>query len=167
MRLVTALGKELKLSTEQVRSLRYAAILHDAGQIAFPDTLLTKADKLTGSDYDIIKKHPLKSVSIIKHLAFLKPVVPIILHHHENYDGSGYPKGLKGDEIPFGARIMGLASAFNAMITKRPYRKKVALDIAIDEIKRNSGTQFDPKVVSAFLNVIQNPELMELIKKGL
>ncbi|MBN1872281.1 MAG: HD domain-containing protein [Candidatus Omnitrophica bacterium] len=167
VRLVTALGKELKLSAEDVRSLRYAAILHDTGQMAFPDELLTKSEKLTGKEYDIIKKHPHKSVSIIKHLVFLKPVIPIILHHHENYDGSGYPKGLKGDQIPFGARIMGLASAFNAMTTKRPYRKKVAVDIAISEIKKNSGTQFDPKVVGAFLNVIQNPDLLALIRKGL
>jgi HD-GYP domain-containing protein (c-di-GMP phosphodiesterase class II) len=167
IKIALAIGKELNLSGEDLRSLHYAAILHDAGQIAFPDKLLKKSDKLTGKEYSIIKRHPHKSVSIIKHLSFLKPLVPIILHHHENYDGSGYPKGLKGEKIPLGARIMAVASAFNAMITKRPYRRKVDVQSAIIEIKKNSGTQFDPRVVKIFLKVIQTNEIATLLEKGL
>ena len=167
IQIVLAIAKELHLNMEARRNLHYAAILHDAGQIAFPDKLLTKTDKLTGEEYSIIKRHPHKSVSIIKHLSFLKPVVPIILHHHENYDGSGYPKGLKGREIPLGARIMALATAFNAMITKRPYRQKVDIHSAIAEIKKNSSTQFDPLVVKAFLKVIQDNEIATLLERGL
>jgi len=167
IKITLAIGKELNLSVEDLRSLHYATILHDAGQIAFPDKLRKKSNKLTGKEYRIIKRHPHKSVSIIKHLDFLKPVVPIILHHHENYDGSGYPKGLKGERIPLGARIMAVAGAFNAMITKRPYRRKVDVQSAIKEIKKNSGTQFDPHVVKIFLKVIQSGEIEMLLKKGL
>jgi len=167
IKITLAIGKELNLSVEDLRSLHYATILHDAGQIAFPDKLRKKSNKLTGKEYRIIKRHPHKSVSIIKHLDFLKPVVPIILHHHENYDGSGYPKGLKGERIPLGARIMAVAGAFTAMITKRPYRRKVDVQSAIKEIKKNSGTQFDPHVVKIFLKVIQSGEIEMLLKKGL
>jgi len=167
VQLILGMGKDMNLGSEELKSLHYAAILHDAGQIAFPDKLLAKTDKLTGKEYDIIRSHPYKSVSIIKHLGFLKPVKPIILHHHENYDGSGYPKGLKGEEIPLGARIMAVATAFNAMITKRPYRRKVGVKNAISEIKKNSGTQFDPRVVRTFMKVVRSKEIVGLIKRGL
>jgi HD-GYP domain-containing protein (c-di-GMP phosphodiesterase class II) len=167
VKITIAMGKELNLRTEDLRSLHFAAILHDAGQIGFSDELLTKTDKLTGKEYSIIKRHPSKSVSIVRHISFLKPVIPIILHHHENYDGSGYPKGLQKDRIPVGARIMAVASAFNAMVTKRPYRREVDVRSAINEIKRNSGTQFDPRVVNALLKIVKNREVTTLLKKGL
>ena len=161
------MGRELHLNTEGLRNLHYAAILHDAGQIAFPDELFTKTDKLTGKEYSIIKRHPHKGVSIIKHLDFLKPVVPIILHHHENYDGSGYPRGLKAEKIPLGARIMAVASTFSTMTTKRPYRQELGIQAAIAEIKKNSGIQFDPHLVRVFLKIIRNNEILALLKKGL
>ncbi len=167
IKIVVAMGKKLHLKADDLRFLHYGAILHDAGQIAFPDQLLAKADKLTGEDYDMIRKHPGKSVSIVKHLGFLKPIIPIILHHHENFDGSGYPKGLKGDEIPLGARIMAVAGAFNAMITKRPYRQKVDITSAAGEIKKNSGTQFDPRVIEVFLEVIKEDGINGLLQRGL
>lgn len=167
IKIALAMGKELNLNAEDLRSLHYATILHDVGQVAFPDKLLTKSDKLTGKEYSIIKKHPHKSVSIIKHLSFLRPVIPIILHHHENYDGSGYPKGLRGEEIPLGARVMAIANAFNAMITRRPYRRKVDVQSAVAEIKKNTGTQFDSRVIKVFLKVIQTDEISVLLKKGL
>lgn len=167
IKIVLAIGNELNLNSEDLRNLHYAAIIHDAGQIGFPDKLLEKTEKLTGEEYNLIKKHPHKSVSIIRHLGFLKPLKPIILHHHENYDGTGYPNGLKGDKIPLGARIMAVATVFNAMITKRPYRREVNVKSAIAEIKKNAGTQFDPRVVKAFLKVIRNNEISSLIEKGL
>ena len=115
----------------------------------------------------MIRRHPGKSVSIIKHISILKPLIPIILHHHENFDGSGYPKGLKGKEIPLGARIMAVANAFSAMITKRPYRQKIDIKSAIVEVKKNAGTQFDPYVIHAFLKVLKNDAIVSLIKKGM
>ena len=167
IQIVLGMGKELRLHADGLRNLHYAAILRDAGQITFPEGLFAKTDKLTGKEYNIIKRHPHRSVSIIKHLSFLKPVVPIILYHHENYDGSGYPKGLEGEDIPLGARIMAVACAFNAMVTKRPYRQKIDVRSAIAEIRKNSHTQFDPCVVKAFLKIMQSGEISALIKKGL
>ena len=113
----------------------------------------------------MIKEHPLKGAKIIKSLKSLKPVAPIIISHHENFDGSGYPQGLKGNEIPLGARIMGVVGAFEAMITKRPYRLSLSLNKAIDEIKKNSGKQFDPEVVQSFLKVVKRKDVISLIKK--
>ncbi|GAG49272.1 unnamed protein product, partial [marine sediment metagenome] len=167
LKIALGIGKELRLNSEDLRNLHYATILHDAGQVAFPDRILTKGDKLTGKEYDIIRRHPGKSVSIIKHISILKPIIPIILHHHENFDGSGYPKGLKGEEIPLCARIMAVANAFSAMITKRPYRQKVDIKSAIVEVKKNAGTQFDPCVIHAFLKVLKDKNIVSLIKKGM
>lgn len=164
IKIILEMGRELKLGSDDLRNLHYAALLHDAGQIGFPDKILTKRAKLTGKEYDIIKKHPKKSVSIIKHLSFLKPVIPIILHHHENYDGTGYPDGLKGNGIPLGARIMAVAGAFSAMITKRPYRQKIDIEHAISEIKKSTGSQFDPEIVKAFLKVVREDEITSLLK---
>lgn len=166
IKIILATGKEMRLGLDELRNLHYAALLHDAGQIGFSDKMLTKGAKLTGKEYAIIKKHPKKSVKIIKHLSFLKPVIPLILHHHENYDGSGYPDGLKGDNIPLGSRIMAVAGAFNAMITKRPYRQKIDIEKAISEIKKSSGTQFDPQVVKAFLKIIGERPIVDLLKEN-
>lgn len=166
IRIILEMGRELKLGSDDLRNLHYAALLHDAGQIGFSDKILTKRAKLTGREYDIIKRHPRKSVNIIRHLSFLKPVIPIILHHHENYDGTGYPKGLKGEQIPSGARIMAVAGAFSAMITKRPYRQKINIKNAVSEIRKSSGTQFDPEAVKAFLKVIRRDEIISLFKAG-
>lgn len=164
IRIIIAIGKEMCLRADELRNLHYAALLHDAGQIGFSDKILTKRAKLTGKEYEVIKRHPKKSVNIIKHLSFLKPVIPLILHHHENYDGSGYPDGLKSDEIPLGSRIMAVAGAFNAMITKRPYRQRVDIKKAVSEIKKSSGTQFDPLVVRSFLKIIEEKPIVDLLK---
>jgi HD-GYP domain-containing protein (c-di-GMP phosphodiesterase class II) len=115
--------------------------------------ILTKTTKLTPKEFSIIKRHPLKGAQILRHLQILKPVIPIIMHHHEKYDGTGYPSRLKKGQIPAGARIMAVADAFEAMVYGRPYRERVDINLAIKEIKKKSGTQFDPKVVEAFLKV--------------
>ncbi len=167
IKIVLAMGRKLHLNTHELRGLHYGAILHDAGQIAFPDELLVKTGKLTESDYDMIKMHPRKSVSIVKHLGFLKPVIPVILHHHENFNGGGYPKGLKGNQIPLGARIMAVAGAFNAMITRRPYRKKVSIKNAVTEIKKGSGAQFDPHIVETFMEVLKEDEIKNMLEREL
>lgn len=163
--IVSTLGREMKLSLEEKRSLHYAALLHDAGKLAVPREILTKSSKLTGKEYNIIKEHPVKGAEIIKPLGTLKPVVSIILYHHEHYNGKGYPRGLKGKQIPLEARIMAVADAFEAMVCGRPYRKIFTVLQAASEIKKNSGSQFDPQVVRAFLKIVKRGEIKQLLKR--
>lgn len=153
--LVVAIAQQMHLDEKQIQSLKYASLLHDAGKIDIPLEILTKTTKLTPKEYNIIKSHPLRGAKILKHLQNLKPVIPIIMHHHEKYNGTGYPSRLKKRQIPLGARIMAVADAFEAMVYGRPYRERMAIPEAIKEIKRKSNIQFDPKVVEAFLKVIR------------
>ncbi|MDD5246382.1 MAG: HD domain-containing protein [Candidatus Omnitrophica bacterium] len=154
-RLVVAIAHQMHLDDKQVESLKYASLLHDTGKVDIPMEILTKSGKLTDQEFSIIKTHPVKGAQILRPFQILKPVIPIIMHHHEKYDGTGYPSRLKKGQIPLGARIMAVADAFEAMVYGRPYRERVAIDAAIREIKKKSGTQFDPKVVDAFLKVIK------------
>jgi HD-GYP domain-containing protein (c-di-GMP phosphodiesterase class II) len=154
-RLVTAIGSQMRLDEKQIQSLKYASFLHDAGKVDIPPEILTKTTKLTTQEYNIIKRHPLKGAQILRPLQVLKPVIPIIMHHHERYDGTGYPSRLKKGQIPQGARIMAVADAFEAMVYGRPYRERKNIISAIKEVKKKSGSQFDPKVVDAFLKVIR------------
>ena len=154
-KLVCALGCEIHFDEKQLQSLKYASLLHDAGKIDIPAAILTKTTKLTPEEYDVIKKHPAKGAQILRPLQVLHPAIPIIMYHHEKYDGTGYPSKLKGRKIPLGARIMSVADAFEAMVYGRPYRQRMDIASAIKEIKKQSGTQFDPKVVEAFLKVIK------------
>jgi HD-GYP domain-containing protein (c-di-GMP phosphodiesterase class II) len=159
-RLVMAIGHKMHLDEKKIESLKYASLLHDAGKIDIPLEILTKTTKLTPEEYRIIKRHPLRGAQILRPLQALKPVIPIILYHHEKYDGTGYPSRLKKRQIPEGARIMAVADAFEAMVYGRPYRERMDITSAIKEIKKKSGLQFDPKVVEAFLKVIKkiNPK---------
>jgi hypothetical protein len=154
-KLVCALGYELHLDEKQIESLKYASLLHDTGKIDIPSEILTKTTKLTSEEYDIIKRHPAKGAQILRPLQILRPVIPIIMHHHEKYNGTGYPSRLKGGQIPLCARIMSVVDAFEAMLYGRPYRQRMNIDAAIREIHKKSGTQFDPKIVEAFLRVIK------------
>lgn len=154
-KLVTSIGVEMKLDEKQLESLRFACLLHDAGRIDIPHGILRKKSKLTQKEFNIVKNHPMKGVQILRPLQVLKPVIPIIMHHHERYNGTGYPSRLKKGQIPLGARIMAVADAFEAMVYGRPYRERIPLQSVLKEIKKKSGTQFDPKVVDAFLKVIK------------
>jgi len=154
-KLVCALGCEVHLGEKQIESLKYASLLHDTGKIDIPAEILTKTTKLTDEEYNIIKRHPVKGAQILRPLQILRPVIPIIMHHHEKYNGTGYPSRLRGGQIPLCARIMSVADAFEAMVYGRPYRQRMDIDSAIKEIKKKSGTQFDPKIVEAFLKVIR------------
>ncbi|MCX5656777.1 MAG: HD domain-containing protein [Candidatus Omnitrophica bacterium] len=162
--IVLEIGKELKLPAENMEALKYAALLMDAGKISIPDEILMKPDKLTGKEYSLIKEHPLKGAEIVGSIDAMKPAIPLILHHHERYDGKGYPDGLKRDNIPIGARIIAVADAFEAMICKRPY-KKGSLNIkdAVYEIKKAAGTQLDPIIVNAFFNLVKDGRLKNIV----
>jgi len=152
-KIVKCLGEKLGVDDEAIDSLYYASILRDAGAIDVPYNILAKTSQLSPEEFKIIRNQPAKSVELIRPVEFLRPVLPIILYHHENYDGSGYPSGLKREQIPIGARIMAVVSAFEAMTIIRPYKKSLSVAEAIEEVRRNSGTQFDPKVVNAFVGL--------------
>lgn len=163
LKLIRIMGRKFNMNSTEIKMLQYAAMLHDAGQISIPEEVLKKRGELTGKEYDMLKTHPLKGADILSNFKPLKPIVPIILYHHENYDGSGYPRGLSGQEIPLAARIMALAGTFEAMITDKPYRKAISVDAAVKEIRKSSGKQFDPKVVDAFVSCIKRKDVRKLL----
>lgn len=160
------MGRDLGLSGSELTNLHRATFLIDAGHLGTPEAILYKKEKLTKKEFEKVKQHPLRGASILQQISSLRPVTPIILHHHERYDGKGYPGQLKGEEIPVGARIVAVVDSFTAMLTKRPYRSERTIDSAVREIKANSGTQFDPKVVESFLRVIKNPGIKEKLKRA-
>ncbi len=162
--IVLGIAKELKLSEQDYRDLRYAAMLHDAEKVGIPEEILKKPAHLSRKELDIIKRHPKKSIKILSPLEILKPAIAIILHHHEKFDGTGYPDKLKKERIPLGARIMAVADSFEAMISRRPYRKSTSVSEAIKEIKRQSGAQFDPRIIQAFLRFTQTKSFKKLLK---
>lgn len=165
LRITTLLGQKLNLSGYEIKNIEYATLLHDAGQLIVPEEVLKKPSKLTERQYNLVKEHPIIGAEILKPIKALKAVIPIILHHHENYDGTGYPKGLKKDQIPLCARIMAVVTAFEAMITKRPYRTPKSISSAVGEISKGSGTQFDPRVVGAFLDVVKRKDIKEMLAR--
>jgi len=146
---------QMRFSQRQLKTLREACQLHDLGKIGIHDYILNKPGKLTGKEWEKIKLHSLRGAEILEPLTFLEDVIILIRQHHERYDGMGYPDGLKGEEIELGARIIAVADAFDAMISERPYRKAYSEKYVISKLKENSGTQFDPQVVKAFLKVLK------------
>jgi response regulator RpfG family c-di-GMP phosphodiesterase len=153
-KIALVLAKRLKLSEDAIEKTRLSSMLHDIGKIGVPDKILLKPGKLTDKEWEIIRKHPLYAVAILKHLPRLKHIIPIVYHEHERYDGKGYMEGLKGKQIPIESRIIAVADAYEAMTSNRPYRKAMRKEKAIKEIKINSGTQFDPVVVKIFLKAV-------------
>ncbi|MBU1863990.1 MAG: GAF domain-containing protein [Candidatus Omnitrophica bacterium] len=162
--LVYELVKYMGLPKTEILNIQRAASLLDTGHLGIPESIRVKEGTLTKREYQIIKTHPYRGVEIIQSIDSLKPVIPIILYHHERYDGKGYPEGLHGEEIPPGARIMSLIVAFTAMITKRPYREAKSIEEALQEIEQLSGTQFDPHVVKYFLALMKEKHIINLIK---
>jgi len=159
-RIALALGEELDLDREQLDIVRFAGLFHDIGKIGVPDAILMKPDRLTELEFEIVKRHPEDGARIVGRLHRLRTAVPAILHHHERWDGHGYPHGLCGEAIPPEAAIVGLADAIDAMTTDRPYSCARSLDDATEEVVRNRATQFAPAVVDAFLALVERtPEL--------
>jgi putative nucleotidyltransferase with HDIG domain len=147
--IASRLGGQLGMTEGELAVVERAALLHDIGKIGVPEELLLKPTALEPDEFERVKEHSETGARIIGTLPFLTQVVPVVRHHHEHWDGTGYPLGLTGDDIPFAARILAVADAFDAMTTDRPYRKAIAATAALAEIRRCSGSQFDPEVVSA------------------
>jgi len=162
---VLLIASELGFSDEEKETLKTAALLHDIGKIGIKEEVLNKPSSLTAEEYDLIKTHPNIAIQIIGKVPKLKDVVPIVFHHHERYDGNGYLKGLKGEEIPLGARVMAVADSFDAMISVRPYREAMSFQQAIKELKKNAGKQFDPHIVKAFLKSLGEIDLGEIFSE--
>jgi HD-GYP domain-containing protein (c-di-GMP phosphodiesterase class II) len=153
------IGRELALSVAELEELHLSAILHDIGKIGVRDDVLLKQGRLDADELACMNMHPHFGAEILHHVKYLKQVVPGVKCHHEMFNGSGYPDGLHGDEIPLSARIIAVADSFDAMTTDRPYRKALSFDVAFGEIEKCSGTQFDPLVVEAFLSARRGGKL--------
>lgn len=149
------MAKKLGLSEEEKKQLIYGAYMHDIGKINIPNEILTKKMKLTKDEWEILKQHPRDGVEIIKSVNSLKKVAPLILYHHERYDGCGYPEELKGENIPYLARVLTVIDSFDAMTSSRPYNKRKTYEEGLEELNRCSGTQFDPKIVEIFTEVVR------------
>ena len=150
------MGRRLDLSETDVERLRVAALLHDIGKVAVPEEILEKPGALTSAEWRSVVQHPRIGQVILEQASVLKDAVPIILHHHERYSGNGYPYGLRGTDIPLGARIVAIADAYDAMIHDRPYKRAVSHDRAIEELQRHAGHQFDPELVALFCDLYED-----------
>ncbi len=150
---VTSMARELKWPEDRTEFLHYIALIHDVGKVTISEDILKKDSLLTKEEYDIMKNHSVEGSEVIKEVKYFSVGSSIIRHHHERWDGSGYPDQIKGEDIPEGARILAVADAFDAMTTDRPYRKALEPEAALKEIQECAGTQFDPKIVEAFVQV--------------
>ena len=150
------IGQKLGLTEDQIKTLRIGGLFHDIGKIGIPDSILLKPSKLSDDEYSQIKNHPAIGAHILGSADIFKDIIPIVKHHHEKYDGTGYPGMLKGEEIPYLARIAAVADTFDAMTSRRSYRGPIDIEHVKDEIKRCEGTQFDPQVAEAFLEILNN-----------
>lgn len=160
---VTRLAEQVALhlgwSERDIQTLQVGCTLHDIGKIGVPDAILTKTDRLTDAERKMMNRHPQMGLKIIRGVDLLRPAIPYLASHHERYDGHGYPRGLKGDEIPIEGRLLAVADTFDAIMSDRPYRKGAPVAVAIRELIENKGTQFDPAIVDAFLEVLRNRSL--------
>ncbi len=154
------IAEGLQLDKDQVRLICTAALMHDIGKIGIPLDALKKPGKLTREEYELFKEHPDKGRRILEPIDFLKDIVPAVYHHHEQYDGTGYPLGLSGEEIPLEARILAVADTYDAMTTDRAYRAALSYEIAIAELRRCAGTQFDPRMVAVFVIEMEKKRLL-------
>lgn len=152
------LAQRLGVAHADQEAIRIAALLHDVGKIGIPESILCKPGKLTSEEFEIMKTHVEIGAGIVEGIPFPWPVVPVVMGHHERWDGLGYPQNLKGEDIPIGARILSLVDVFDALTSDRPYRKAMAKEDAIKMLKANAGTQFDPKAVEAFIQLLPEME---------
>ncbi|GAB6157037.1 hypothetical protein JCM39194_02370 [Desulfotomaculum varum] len=159
---VKMICQELKLNESESKEIILAAFLHDVGKIEIPRTILNKIEPLTRDEWSLIRQHPKWGASMVRSMQSLDKVIPMIMHHHERFDGNGYPDGLKGEQIPLGSRIIAVADSFDAITNSRPYREALTYQEALKEIKRCSGTQFDPYIVELFERAFLNRKVITL-----
>ncbi len=162
------IGQKLGLSEDDIKTLRVGGLFHDIGKIGIPDSILLKEAKLTDDEYSEIKNHPSIGAHILCNAEVFKDIIPIVKHHHERYDGKGYPGRLKSDDIPYLARIATIADTFDAMTSKRTYRDAMPIDFVKEEIARCAGTQFDPELAKVFLDILENhyDEIEKIMKNS-
>lgn len=163
-KLSEALAHELCLAPDLVEKIRLSGLFHDIGKIAVPDAVLLKNGKLDDEEYSQIKKHPIDGENILRSYTPFESLLPIVKSHHERVDGRGYPEGIAGKDIPIGARVIAVADSFDAMVSNRTYRKGLPFDVAVAEIERCKGAQFDEMVVGAFMRLIDRMGREEFIK---
>ncbi len=156
----TSIAYELGLSQKEIDTIHYGALLHDIGKIGIPESILNKKGRLTDEEFFNIKRHPVIGTNILRSIDFLDDALYIVHYHHERFDGKGYPEGIKGEEIPFMARIACVADAWDAMTSNRSYRKALPVKAAIEELEKNKGTQFDPYII----NTLQKGSFIQLKK---
>jgi len=155
IKLAEQVAARLHWSRRQIETMTVGCMLHDIGKIGVPDSILNKPDQLNENEREIMKNHPLVGLRIVREIELFKPAIPYIISHHERYDGKGYPKGLKGSEIPVEGRLLAVVDTFDAIMSDRPYRKGAPLADAIAELVNNKGKQFDPSMVEVFLDVLR------------
>ncbi|MBT7121946.1 MAG: HD-GYP domain-containing protein, partial [Clostridia bacterium] len=159
------IGESFALGDEDREKLRIAGVFHDIGKIGTADDILLKNQKLEKAEYEQIKRHPIKGAMILSAVSMFQDIVPIVRHHHEHYDGKGYPDGIKGEKIEFFARIISVADAFDAMMSDRHYRRRLSLLESKWQLTQGAGTQFDAEVVGRFMNVLDtDQELRERLE---
>ncbi len=150
------IGQKMNLDSDTIHDLKIGGLFHDIGKIGIPDSILLKESKLNDNEYSQIKNHPTIGAHILGDAKVFENIIPIVKHHHEKFDGTGYPSGLKGTEIPLIARIASVADTFDAMTSKRTYRDSLPISVVKEELKRCSGSQFDPEIASVFLDILEN-----------
>lgn len=150
------IGQNLGLSEPDIKLLRVGGLFHDIGKIGVPDSILLKDSKLTDDEYSQIKNHPSIGAHILSNATIFSDIIPIVKHHHEKYDGTGYPSRLKGEDIPYLARIAAVADTFDAMTSVRPYRHALPIEVVKEEFQKYLGSQFDPEITKVFLNILEH-----------
>ncbi|HED23906.1 MAG TPA: HD-GYP domain-containing protein, partial [Firmicutes bacterium] len=156
-----SLARELRWPEDRIEFLQYIALIHDVGKVAVPEDILRKKSLLSNEEFAVMRTHSEAGADILKGIKYFSAGSDIIRHHHERWDGSGYPDKIAGEEIPEGARILAVADAFDAMTSDRPYRKSLSSEIALQELQDCAGTQFDPKIVNAFINIY--PQVKDIL----
>jgi putative nucleotidyltransferase with HDIG domain len=154
-RLTARMGQALNFSREQLKVLERGSLLHDIGKIGISDTILHKPGRLSEEEWTVMRRHPDIGAKIVNGIPFLEDTIPLIRHHQERWDGTGYPDGLRGEEIPILARMFSIADAFDALTSNRPYRQKISEEEAVQYLREQSGTLFDPHIVEIFEQVLK------------
>jgi HD-GYP domain-containing protein (c-di-GMP phosphodiesterase class II) len=164
--LCTKIATEMQLSPERIRGLHLAATIHDCGKIAIPGEILTRPGRLSPAEFNLLKEHVLRGYEIVKNIDFPWPIPDIVLQHHERMDGSGYPNGLRGEEILLESRIVAVADVFESMNSHRPYRADLGVDVAMNEILKGKGTLYDSDVTDALVRLIRRKQQNETVAQG-